>query len=341
MKKAIIIVVVVLIVGAGVYYSLFRKKPVEYETTKVKKGNISQSISASGKIQTDQEVTLQFQTSGKLAWINVKEGDPVQQWQTLAGLDTQELEKKLKKELNDYLNERWDFEQAREDYDVFPGLLHTYTLTNEIRRILEKNQFDLDNTVLDVEIAHLAVELATMTTPISGIVTSIEAPVAGINVTPATSRITISSPQEIYFEAAVDENDIGQVKLGQKAQVLLDAYEEEFSGVVKEISFVSVKTSGGGTAFPTKIFLDSANNDEKFKLGMNGDVEILIQEKENVLYLPAEAVKTKNGQSYVEVLTNGQLKQIEIQTGLETDADVEITAGLDENQEVVLAEKKE
>lgn len=340
-KTILIIAAVIFLVGlGGIFFYRQKTKQPEYQFTTVKKGKISQTVSSSGEIQTDKEVSLKFQASGKLAWIGVKEGDKVDQWQALASLDIRELEKKLKKELNDYMEERWDFEQAREDYNVTTDDLNKYTLTNAIRRLLEKNQFDLENTVWDVEIAHLAVELATIVSPIAGIVTEVEAPIAGVNVTPTTSRITVSSPDEVYFEANVDENDIGQLILGQKAVVFLDTYsDEEFQGEVREINFVSVTTSGGGTAFPVKVFLNQSNESEKFKIGMNGDVEIIIDEKESAFYLPQEAVKQREGKKYVEILKDGEVEKIEVTTGLETDTKVEIVKGVGEGEEVIIGKK--
>lgn len=341
-KTVFIIATVILFISlGGAFFYRQKTKPLEYQFTTVKKGKLSLTVSSSGEIQTDKEVTLQFQTSGKLAWIGVKEGDKVKQWQAIASLDVRELEKKLKKELNDYLKERWDFEGDRETYHVSTDDLDKYTLTNAVRRLLEKNQFDLENTVWDVEIAHLAVELATIISPIAGIVTKAEAPNAGVNVTPATSRITISSPDEVYFEANVDENDIGLVKLGQKAIVFLDAYpDEEFQGEVKEISFVSTTTSGGGTAFPVQISLGQSNENEKFKIGMNGDVEIIISEKESAFYLPQEAVKQKEGKKYVEILKDGTVEKIKVTTGLETDTEIEIVEGVEEGEEVIAEKTK-
>lgn len=341
MKKKIIILTIVILGLFCLWFFLLRKKPPVYEFATVKKGDLKQTVSASGKIVTGKEATLQFQTSGKLAWIGVKEGDKVNQWQAVAGLDTQELEKKLKKELNDYTNERWDFQGDRETYNITTDDLDKYTLTNAVRRLLDKNQFDLNNVVLDVEIANFAVELATLVSPIQGIVTKVEAPVAGVNTTPSTSRITVSAPEEVYFEALVDENDIAQVVRAQKTEVSLDAYQDEkFTGIVREIAFTSVKTSGGGNAFPVKIYFDQPNTEEKFKIGMNGDAEITITEKNGVFYLSPEAVKGSDKQKYVQILEKNQIKKINVQTGLENESQIEIVSGITEGQKIIVSEKK-
>lgn len=312
----------------------------KYETTKVKKGDIRSTISASGKIEAENQVTLKFQTSGKLAWVGVKKGDRVKKWQAIASLDKRELEKTLKKELNDYLEERWDFEGDRETYHVTTDDLEKYTLTNAVRRILEKAQFDLNNTVIDLEIADLALKLATITSPIDGIVTEIGSPIAGVNITPATAEFTIANPEVMVFKAKIDEADIGKIKEGQKAIVILDAYEDqEFEGTVAKIDFASTTTSGGGTAFSTEISLP-ANDNLLFKVGMNGDAEIIIEEKADVLHLPQGTIKEKDGRTYVEIIEGRKIKEIEVETGLSTDTQTEILSGLEKDQEVITRKKE-
>ena len=307
----------------------------EIGTAKVQRKNLKKTVSGSGKVKSEREVELKFQTSGKLAWVGVKEGDLIKQWQAIASLDKNELQKKLEKEINDYLNERWNFEEDRETYHITTDNLDKYTLTNAARRILEKAQFDLNNTVLDVEIAHETQELATLVSPIQGIVTHIDTPVAGVNITPATAVFTIADHQKVIFEANVDEVDIGQIQEGQKAILTLDAYPEEaIQTSVGKISFTATTTRSGGTAFPVKFPLPE-NKDLKFKLDMNGDVEIILQEKEEVLVVPSEALMKRGEEYSVFVVKNGVVRKQEVEVGLATETETEITKGLLEKEEVV------
>lgn len=334
-KKLFFLIGIFLLIAVGGSLFIFKRRTKEeIKTTKVTKKDLMKIISASGKVKSENEVTLKFQTSGKLSWVGVKEGDQVKKWQAIASLDKRELEKELKKELVDYMNERWNFEEDRETYHVTTDDLDKYTLTNAVRRLLEKAQFDLDRDVLDVEIAHLAVELATIVTPIEGIVTHIDVPMAGVNITPAQATFIIADPNQMVFEANVDEVDIGGIETGQEAILTLDAYlEEEIKSEVIQISFQAITTRGGGTAFPVKIRLPE-NKTLRFKLGMNGDVEIILEKKEDVLVVPLEAVKKKKGKAFVKVLENGNLKEVEITTGLETETKIEVLSGLEEGQKV-------
>lgn len=311
----------------------------QYLTAEVTREAIQQTISASGEIEAEDQVTLTFQTAGQLAWVGVKEGDLVKKGQAVASLDKRELQKDLKTELNDYMNERWNFEDDRDTYNVISDNLDDYTLTSHVRRILEKAQFDLNNSVIDVEIADLAIKLATIYSPINGIVTSIEAPIAGVNVTTTTADFIIAGSTEMKFVANVDEADVGLVRPGQTATIVLDAYlEEPIDGLVDQIAFAAVTTSGGGTAFPVNVPLPD-NYDQRYKVGMNGDVEIVIQSAENSLTVPLEAVKETEEKVYVQIIEGRKVKEIPVKIGLESDSRVEILQGVEEGQMVITGKK--
>lgn len=230
----------------------------------------SEPLVLPGKIKAEKKVDLKFQTSGKLVWVGVKIGDRVKKGQAIAALDKRELEKQLKKELNDYLNERWDFEQTQDDYQEIKD---RHLLTDAIKKILEKAQFDLNNAVLDVEIAQLALEYATITSPIDGIVTKIDQPVAGVNITPATAVFTIADPNSLYFEAEADEEEVVQIKEGMRGKIVLDAYpDQEIDSQITLIEFAPISEKGTPTyavhcRLPKDLNLD-------LRLEMNGEIEL-------------------------------------------------------------------
>ncbi|PIU33022.1 hypothetical protein COT04_02275, partial [Candidatus Shapirobacteria bacterium CG07_land_8_20_14_0_80_39_12] len=201
---AIILAIFIIAVGWPTTKKVTAKPEQNYETAKVQKEDLTDTVSASGTVQAENQVDLKFQTSGLLTWVGVKEGDQVKKWQAIASLDKRELEKNLLKTLRDYNKKRWDFEEInRVTYK-------DQIVTDTLKRILEKNQFDLDKAVADVEIKDLAIKLATISSPIEGIVTHIDTPVAGINITPATAVFSIANPDKMKFVANVDEADIGK-----------------------------------------------------------------------------------------------------------------------------------
>ena len=328
--------IILILFGSGwLGYQKFGPKKLtdQYELATVTRQNLTKTVVASGKIKSQSQADLKFPTSGLLAWVNVKEGDSVRKWQAIAGLDVRELQKNLDKSLRDYSKERNDFEEDR---------LVTYgegvNLTNTIKRILEKNQWDLDKAVLDVELKDLALKYSALVTPIAGIITHIDVPLAGVNITPATAVFTVADPDHLEFEAIIDEVDIGLISLGQAGQLVLDAYPDEpINLTVDSIDFNSSLDSSGSTVFLVKFQLEN-NPNQKFKLGMNGEITITVAEKDNVLAVPLSAI-LENGTSTVQLVKDNTSINQTVTLGITTDDLVEITSGLTENQTIVVSKK--
>lgn len=329
MKKVIIIIIALLLIGLIVYKVQSSSAPT-YKTETVKLGTIVKTISASGKVDSEETVELKFQTSGLLSWVGVKEGDRVSQWQAIASLDTRELQKTLEKSLRDYGKERNDFEETRRvDYPYYEP---KNALNDTVKRILEKNQWDLEKAVLDVELKDIALKLATLITPISGIVTSIDTPIAGVNITPASAVFSVANPQKMIFKANIDEADIANIKKGLKTKIMLDAYPDKiFEGNVAKVGFAAVSTAGGGTAFPVEISLPK-NDNLQFKMGLSGDVDIEIERKIDTLLISSRAIFDQA----VEKIVNGKPQKIKVKTGLSSGSKTEILSGLQKGDKIVV-----
>lgn len=291
-------------------------------TAKVKQGDLAQTLTISGSINADEHVTLRFQTSGRLSWVGVKEGDYVKKYQSVASLDQREVKKNLENELNDYLKTRWDFEEAqRETYK-------DKVLTNTIKRILEKTQFDVNKSVLDVEIENLSVEYANLWTPIEGIVTRVGSPYAGVNITATQAEFEIVNPKTIYFSATADQSEVVSLLKGMNGDLVLDAYPDAtISGIIRDISFTP-KSGETSTVYEIKFDFPNNNDDYKYRLGMAGDLTFVTKSRTNVLSVPTKFVKTQNGKKYLNVKRNGKEEKAEVAIGIETDIETEITSGV-------------
>lgn len=287
-----------------------------------------QTLLLSGKIQADEKATLRFQAAGRLSWIGVKVGDRVEKFQSLASLDTRDVKKTLQKKLNLYMSERWDFEQSQDDYDINGAQLSRVTLTDEEKRVLEKAQFGLDNTVLDVELADLAREYSLLFTPIAGLVTRVDAPYAGMNITPATAEIEIINPQSIYFSVTADQSEVVNLKISQPADMILDSFPDTtISGTIKDIGFTPI-SGETGTVYEVKVSLPQDATMQLYRMDMTGDAQFVIKENPSVLLVPLSVINSQDGEKFVYINSeNKKVKKI-IRTGIEYDDMVEVTAGL-------------
>src|SRR3989337_625752 len=138
-KRYKLIISLAVIAGLVIFFtnrSSVQRKNEKEVTAKVKSGKLEEILTISGAIDAEEKITLRFQTSGRLAWVGVKEGDYVKKYQGIASLDKREIQKNLKKKLLAYMNQRWDFEQTQDDSSVRGRrLIDVPGLTDKERRI--------------------------------------------------------------------------------------------------------------------------------------------------------------------------------------------------------------
>lgn len=145
---------------------------------------------------------------------------------------------------------------------------------------------------------------------------------------------TISPDDTMTLEVSVDELDINSVEIGQEAAVTFDAIEDkEFTGEVTEIGNTA-SVNGGVAKYTVSV---SVPKDEEMKQGMNASATITIENRENVITIPVNALQEKGNKVFVytEKDEDGNLSgETEVTTGLSGGTTVEITEGLSEGDTV-------
>lgn len=318
-KKTAVGTVIALLVIA---FLLRPKAPVPPQTITVKRSNLIQSVSTSGKVGAKNVVGLSFLAGGKLTYLGVKTGDHVNQYQTIATLDQRTAQKNLQAALLDYSKQRNTFETNLETNN--PNHLVIDNLNQQLKRIFENNQSDLDKAVNSVELQALAAENSVLTTPIAGIVTRADAKSSGVNVGP-TTVFEVTDPNSLVFDMDVDEADVGKISVGQQSSIILDAYPDQTVKLpVNYIDFVSHATSTGGTAYTVEVALNDPGA-MKYRVGMDGNAEIITAQRNNVITVPIASVVDD---TYVYIKTGKYFVKRPVTLGLQNDTDTEVTSGL-------------
>jgi RND family efflux transporter MFP subunit len=305
------------------FYLLIPKNKQQILTEKVQKRDILKTVSVTGEVSSDNIANLTFQTTEKLSWVGVKEGDIVAKGQAIASLDQTKLQASLRQAEQDFIAAKAASEQYYNS--------HTDTVESDSEKVqrtaIDAAQNKAYDQLLKVQydIAH-----STLYSPINGIVTRADAKIAGETITPTTTY-TIVDPSSLNFKMEVDEADIGQIAKGQKINVSLDAFlNTTFNLTVDRIDFVSHKTPSGGNAFYVYAPMQKNN---KYRIGMIGNAEIIVDEKQNVLSIPSSSIFDDN---YVYVKKNNKFKKIKIQIGLQNDTNAQVLSGLSEGDYVAL-----
>lgn len=182
-----------------------------------------------------------------------------------------------------------------------------------------------------------------VTAPFDGVIASVTAKVGDT----ATGTLgTIITKQKIAT-LSMNEVDVSKIKLGEKATLTFDAIDDlSMTGEVAQIDTVGTVTSGV-VSYSVKIAFDTS--DDRVKPGMSVSAAIITDSKTDVLLVPASAVKTVGGASYVQMFTPPldtsagvqgtatTLKptQVPVETGISDDSNIEIVSGLQEGDQVV------
>jgi macrolide-specific efflux system membrane fusion protein len=173
--------------------------------------------------------------------------------------------------------------------------------------------------------------------PIDGeiIVRAIE---PGQTITSADAIVVLSD--RLIVKANVDEVDIGGVKVGQKAEISLDAYPEiKVKGVVDHILYESTLVNNV-TIYEVDILPDRIP--EVFRSGMSANVEIVNKSKENILIIPYEAVKQKEEGDFVYIAKHGNKEYVscKVELGISDGENVEIISGLKPEDKILITTQK-
>lgn len=145
---------------------------------------------------------------------------------------------------------------------------------------------------------------------------------------------TIAPSDSMVLSVSVDELDINSVACGQNAVITMDAFEnKEFSGTINNVG-TTATTSGGSSKYTVDIIL---NKEDGMLQGMSASAIININEANDVILIPSDAISERGGASFVYTgkTDEGQLTdEIQIQTGLSDGTNVEVTEGLSEGDTV-------
>jgi len=142
----------------------------------------------------------------------------------------------------------------------------------------------------------------------------------------------------LIVQAQVDETDMGKLKPGQKARIVLDAYpEKKIQGEIEHIAY-EARIVNNVTIYQVDILPEKTLG--IFRSGMSANIDVTISKKKDVLLLPATVIKERKGKKFVLLKTeSGEPENREVQTGIEDGKNVEIVSGVEESDLVLSNEK--
>ena len=367
------LVVLVLIAAGGYVWWHFRAKPdeagaIKYITAEVKKGDIAQTVLASGSIQPFKSVKVGAQVSGEISALSVKIGDKVKTGDPIAEIDasTQQntrdsaaatlasskaaltaAQAKLREAQQNFNRQQEMVKKgaaARESLDAAQATLKSaQSAVDQAKADIRKSQLELDN-------AGLRLGYTSVTAPMDGVVISVAVEkgqtVNAVQDSPTLA--TIAQTKTMTVEAEIAEADVGELKPGMNAYfTLLGSDKTRYEGKLKSIDPAPLATSKNTTtatagSSDTAVYyygkMDVPNPDGKLRIGMTANMVIAVEEAKGVLTIPMTALQTNaQGEDEVQVMIGGKPQPRTVKLGINDGVNTEIKEGLKEGEEVVIS----
>ena len=310
MKKIITtIIIIALLAAAGYwgygYFTRTSQSQITIETVQVKKGNITNEVSATGTIEPVEQVEIGTQVSGEVSNIYVDFNSVVKKGQLIAELDKTNLQAALtdaEASYNAALNELNYYQQ---NYERQKNMYDAEVVS---KADFEQAAFQLSNAEQTVTQrksnltkAQTNLSYGNIYSPIDGVVLTKEVEV-GQTVAASYSTPTLFTIArdltKMQVEADVDEADIGGVKEGQRVTFTVDAYpDESFDGVVSQVRLGATVTSN----VVTYTVIIAANNPElKLKPGLTATIIIYTKELTDQTVIEAKALNFKPDEALLQ-----------------------------------------
>lgn len=282
---------------------------------------LSNGPSGSGTV-TARTYTLRARTAATVDKVAVNVGDQVTAGQTLMTLTSDTVLPALQQAQNDLDNARLALQNL-----LTPPVTATQTEIAAERAKVAQMRANYESAQRDVA------EL-TVVAPFDGIVTACNATPGGRVAANASQPLfVVADFSKMSVQISVDELDVAKLKVGMPATVDVQAVPgQHYQATVTSISPQGTVSQGVAT-YPVTLEIADPKD---LLAGMTANVTIVCDRRDDVLYVPVEAVQTVRNRSVVRILgADRKVQSVEVKTGLANDMYIEIVSGLTEGQTVI------
>ena len=343
--------------------------------SKVERMDLTSKVTANGRIDAKRKVDLSANVMGQIVNLAVREGDVVKKGAFLLQIDQKQLAATAQgaaASLQALHSDRdaahaaleaaeRDFQRAQMNYNQKIIPLADYerakTVLDSAKANLSSAERRIDQAQANVVATRDTLSKTTMVAPMDGIVTALpveegEVAVIGTMNNAGTKLLTIADMSVVEAVMEVDETDIPSVKVGQHANVTIDAYPNKtFSGAVTEVGSSPIVRNnglGGGSTteavnFEVKIQVENPPPD--VRPGFSASADIITGTRAKALAIPIQALIVREkpaagaakpqDEEGVFLEESGAAKFVPVRTGLAGESSIEIVSGLREGQQII------
>ena len=298
------------------------EKPIEVTTEKAVRKSITQLVTATGKIQPEVEVKIAPEVSGEIVEITVKEGELVRKGQLLLRIKPDSYRAQVESQQASYnsarsasTRNRAELEKAESDYKRVQSLYERGLVSESERRsaqtaydmaraALQTSQFEIQRAAGAVTQIREALSKTVIYAPSDGTISALTSRVGervvGTSQFAGTEVMRIADLDHMEARVNVNENDVVNVKVGDKVRVSVDAYPDRvIDGFVREIAATALTRNAGTqeevTNFEVKISIPDRS--VRLRPGMSATADIETATVSNVVAVPIQSVTVRSTDS--------------------------------------------
>jgi len=310
--------VVVIVALVAMISSKKREKPIMVTTDKAFRKNVTQLVTATGKIQPEVEVKIAPEVSGEIIEIAVKEGDVVHRGQLLVRIKPDQYKAQVESQtaaLNSArsasVRNRDELAKAEQDYKRAQSLYNAKLLPESDRNTAQ-TQYDMAKAAVSTSIFEIqraegalrqindALSKTTIYSPADGSISSLTSRVGervvGTSQFAGTEVMRIANLDNMEARVNVNENDVPNVHVGQSARISVDAYPDRvIKGIVREIASTATTKNAGSqeevTNFEVKISIPDRS--VQLRPGMSATADVETATVANAVVVPIQSVTAR------------------------------------------------
>ena len=313
MRKTLLVVVAIVLLAAGAYgYYKYKQKPEPptITTARVTRGDLAETVGATGTLQAVTTVQVGTQVSGTIQELNADFNSLVRKGQVLARLDPSLIQSQIEQARANLIRAEADLERLRVSLDDARTKLVRARELSE-KKLIAQTELEAAEVAVRSAEAQLRSQQAGVTQSQASLRqnqvnlahTVIESPIDGLVISRnvdvgQTVAASMSAPTlfvlaadltKMQVLASLDESDVGRIRPGQAVRFRVDAFPtDEFTGNVTQVR-LQPTTVQNVVTYQTVI--DVPNPDLKLKPGMTANVNIEIARRGDVLRVPNAALR--------------------------------------------------
>lgn len=301
-------------------------------TYTVERGEVVKQIEFRGVIAPVVEQELFFRTDGRVRNVFVQQGDLVTAGQVMADLEIDALEQQLAFDLLALRRAEINLEIARLELERVTKLSPNSHEAAIKGFQVELAEIALQETSLGMQDLEGAIADAQIIAPFDGQVLRFSLS-EGREVEAFRPVASVADPSELEVRADLTDRQMGDLAEGMPVTLsLADRPGQEIQGSIRRLP--PPYGSGSEQDESTRVRLALAPDEAGIEQGDRVRLIVVVERREDVLWLPPQAIRIFSGRKFVLVRQEAGQQRVDVQLGLQTENRVEIEAGLTEGQVV-------